>query len=190
MPDMSYYLDKSPAMAQHRNAYTTMVTNIMVLSGRNISAAEEDARNVLSVETKIAAAMTSPADERDEHGKRMTLAELTELLPYMDWATWFKMIGVPDIGTEKGGFMVVKNAAFLKQLNAVMQGLSFAEMRSYMRWQAAYNYAPFLSFKFEDELVGLHLSHGICRLSPQSHCVPSRVFLCSSTPGLESGPAF
>lgn len=168
MPDMSYYLDKTAAMARHRKAYTTMIKNIMVLSGRNSTEAEEDAENVLAVETLIAAVMTPPADERDEHGKRMTVGELSKLLPFMDWDGWFKMIGTPDIGTEKGGYMVVKNAGFLKQLNSVMEGLSFAEMRSYMRWQAAYNYAPFLSFKFEDELVKYnHDLYGISHLPPR-----------------------
>jgi len=168
MPDRSYYLDHTEAMGKHREAYTTMVTNIMALAGRNASAAREDAANVLSVETKLARAMTAPAQERDEHGVRMTVSQLTKVLPYMDWQTWFTMIGVPDIGTKQGGFIVVKNTGFLKQLDGVMRSLSVQEMRSYMRWQAAYNFAPFLSFKFEDELVRYnHDLYGISHLPPR-----------------------
>uniref|UniRef100_A0A7S0VEH4 Endothelin-converting enzyme 1 n=1 Tax=Hemiselmis tepida TaxID=464990 RepID=A0A7S0VEH4_9CRYP len=168
MPDRSYYLDPSEAMGRHRAAYRTMVENIMLLSGRNGTEARRDADNVMAVETRVARAMTAPAQERDEHGKRMTVAELSAVLPFMDWQAWFKMLGVPDVGTEKGGFMVVKNVGFLRQLDGVMRGLTPGEMRSYLRWQAAYNFAPFLSFKFEDELVRYnHDLYGISHLPPR-----------------------
>lgn len=72
MPDMSYYIDPSPSMARHRKTYTTMIVNIMMLSGRTKAQAQEDADNVMEIETAMARAMKPDDQERDEHGKRIS----------------------------------------------------------------------------------------------------------------------
>ncbi|KAJ1493251.1 hypothetical protein T484DRAFT_1769077 [Baffinella frigidus] len=76
------------------------------------------------------------------------------------------MVGVPDVGTKEGGFLLIKNREFLAKLDGIIKTVGLRmrsdriiktvgldRIRSYMRWQAAYNYAPYLSFPFEDELV-------------------------------------
>ena len=80
MPDRSYYLDQKPAMARHRKAFTTMVINIMQLSGRSQEDARADAGNVLALETEMARAMKPDDEERDEHehekcGEHLSIAD-------------------------------------------------------------------------------------------------------------------
>mmetsp|Transcript_62050 Transcript_62050/g.146302 ORF Transcript_62050/g.146302 Transcript_62050/m.146302 type:complete len:742 (+) Transcript_62050:56-2281(+) len=168
MPDQTYYTEQTDAMARHRKAYTTMIVNIMKLAGRTQTEAEADSSNVMEVETAIARAMTSETAERDEHGKRATIEELAEILPTMDWKGWFTMLGTPALGSHKTGYLVVKNEAFLRKLDGIMKNVGLDRIRSYMRWQAAYNYAPFLSFPFEDELVAYNKDiYGISHLPPR-----------------------
>ena len=195
MPDRSYYLDSTPQMARcvlspaprnppppaaprlwlsppglrrHRKAYTTMIVNVMTLAGRSAAQAAADAANVMEVETALASAMATNTEERDAHGSRASMAELAALVPSVDWQGWFAMIGTPDVGSKAGGFLIVKNREFLQKLDGIVKSVSLEKMRSYMRWQAAYNYAPYLSFPFEDELVRYNQDlYGISHLPPR-----------------------
>jgi len=153
MPDRSYYLDQTPAMARHRKAFTTMVINIMQLSGRSQEDARADAGNVLALETEMARAMKPDDEERDEHGRRISVADMTKLMPSVDWANFLRLIGTPAVGTRQGGYLVVKNEAYLKAVDGILKSTDFAKIRSYLRWQAVYSFAPYLSYPFEDELV-------------------------------------
>ena len=88
MPDQTYYTDATPGMAAHRAAYTTLIVNVMQLAGSSPADARADAANVMAVETAIARIMTDNAAERDEHGRRVSVAELQQILPSVDWASW------------------------------------------------------------------------------------------------------
>mmetsp|Transcript_169 Transcript_169/g.365 ORF Transcript_169/g.365 Transcript_169/m.365 type:complete len:742 (-) Transcript_169:485-2710(-) len=168
MPDQTYYTENTEGMVKHRKAYTTMIVNIMQLAGLSKEAAETDSRNIMEVETALAKAMMSLTEERDEHGKRATVEELSQILPSMDWKSWFHMIGVPDLGTKEGGYLIVKNSAFLKKLDSILKTVGMAQIRSYMRWQAVYSFSPFLSFPFEDQLVAYNNDiYGISHLPPR-----------------------
>jgi len=123
---------------------------------------------VMAVEMRLARAMEPPAEERDAHAKRMTVQELAAMVPSMLWEEWFSLIGTPNVGSSEGGFLAVKNVGYLRELNSILHDLSLEEIRSYMRWSAAYNYAPFLDFKFEGELVKYnHDLYGISHLPPR-----------------------
>ena len=168
MPDRSYYIDPSKSMAKKRLAFKTMVLNIMQLSGRIRSEAVEDANNVMELETAIARAMKDNTAERDEHGERMRVSELEQLVPSIDWKSWLKMLGCPDVGSGKGSHLIVKNKEFLTKVGELMKTSSYDKIRSYLRWQAVYSFAPYLSFPFEDELVRYNNEiYGISKLPPR-----------------------
>ena len=169
MPDRSYYLDPSLRMARHRRTYNTMIVNIMVLSGRTKAQAMQDAANVLEIEMALARAMKPDDEERDEHGKRISVADMSALMPTIDWPMFLKILGTPHVGTRAGGFLVVKNQGYLKAVDALLKGTTdFAKIRSYLRWQAVYSFAPYLSYPFEDELVTYNNDlYGISVLPPR-----------------------
>jgi hypothetical protein len=167
MPDRSYYLDQGASMHRHRQAFSTMVVNILQLSGRSKAEAAADAANVLEIETALAKAMKPDDEERDEHGVRISVAGMRALMPTVDWNKFLKLIGTPEVGTRAGGFLVVKNQAYLRAVDALLKSTPFAKIRSYLRWQAVYSFAPYLSYLFEDELVTYNKDlYGISVLPP------------------------
>eukprot|EP00802_Teleaulax_amphioxeia_P007277 Tamp_07283.p1 GENE.Tamp_07283~~Tamp_07283.p1 ORF type:complete len:799 (+),score=165.87 Tamp_07283:72-2399(+) len=168
MPDRSYYLEQSAAMARHRKSYTSMIHNIMVLCGRSDKEAAADAANVMVLETAMARAMKPDDEERDEHGKRITVEDMSKLMPTVDWPLFLRNINLPHVGSRAGGYLVVKNAAYLKAVDGLLKTSDFATIRSYLRWQAVYSFAPYLSFKVEDELVTYNNDlYGISVLPPR-----------------------
>jgi putative endopeptidase len=168
MPDRSYYLDRTPEMERHRKAYKKMVVNIMKLSGRSAAEALADAHNVMALETEMARAMKPDDEERDEHGRRISVADMSVLMPTVDWAQFLRLIGTPGVGTQQGGFLVVKNEAYLRAVDKIIKSADFAQIRSYLRWNAVYSFAPYLSYPFEDELVAYNNDlYGISVLPPR-----------------------
>jgi len=168
MPNRSYYLEQSAAMARHRKSYTSMIHNIMVLCGRSDKEAAADAANVMVLETAMARAMKPDDEERDEHGKRITVEDMSKLMPTVDWPLFLRNINLPHVGSRAGGYLVVKNAAYLKAVDGLLKTSDFATIRSYLRWQAVYSFAPYLSFKVEDELVTYNNDlYGISVLPPR-----------------------
>lgn len=101
MPDRDYYLANTPEMVLHRKRYSEMALAILKLAGMPEVEAQLDVANMLAVETAIARAMTPRDAERDEHGKRYTLAELSKLCPDVDWDGWFAGIGLKGVGTPQ-----------------------------------------------------------------------------------------
>ena len=100
MPNRSYYLEQSAAMARHRKSYTSMIHNIMVLCGRSDKEAAADAANVMVLETAMARAMKPDDEERDEHGKRITVEDMSKLMPTVDWPLFLRNINLPHVGSQ------------------------------------------------------------------------------------------
>ena len=171
MPDQSYYTTDSAEMAGHRAAYKKLIKELMVLSGLSDEDAAADADNVMDLETALAKAMTPRDQQRDEHGKRTTLVELQSMAPSIDWPLFFAGIGAPRVGVagpNSGGFLNVKNAGWIKKLDVILSTIGMDKIRSYMRWQAVYNYAPFLDFHFEHKLLAYNNEvYGISVLPPR-----------------------
>ena len=168
MPDRDYYLKDTPQMVQHRKRFQEMALGLLRLANLPEHVAAEDVANALAVETAIASAMTPRDQERDEHGKRYTLAELSKLCPGVDWAGWFTGMGLQGIGSRKVGYLVVKNAHFLSQVSHIMSTIGVDKIRSYLRFQVVYSYAPFLDLRFEHMLLAWNKNlYGITVLPPR-----------------------
>lgn len=171
MPDQSYYTTDSKEMEGHRAAYKKLIKELIVLSGLTDEEGARDADNVMDVETALAKAMTPRDKNRDEHGVRMTLEELQTVTPSVDWALFLQGIGAPRVGVAgpgTGGYLNVKNADWMKKLDVILSTIGMDKIQSYMRWQAVYNYAPFLDFHFEHKLLAYTNDvYGISVLPPR-----------------------
>jgi len=168
MPDRDYYLKNTPEMKLHRKRFAEMAKAILELAGLPSSVADEDVTNSMEVETAIAKAMTPRDQERNEHGKRYSLQELTILCPDVDWKGWFAGISLKGVGTQKVGYLVVKNAKFISEVGKIIRTIGVDKIRSYLRFQVAYSYAPFLDLRFEDVLLKWNKNlYGITVLPPR-----------------------
>ena len=71
--------------------------------------------------------------------------------------THLKGVGSPEVG-----FLVVKNAKFLGQIGQIIRTIGVDKIRSYLRFQTVYSYAPFLDLRFEDVLLKVCVCVCVC----------------------------
>ena len=89
-----YYLDNDETTTNIRNAYTKHVENMFALFG--YADAADRAATVLRLETRLAAAAYDNVQLRDVQANynKMTVAQLQELVPQIDWTVYFQAMGV------------------------------------------------------------------------------------------------
>mmetsp|Transcript_38005 Transcript_38005/g.86576 ORF Transcript_38005/g.86576 Transcript_38005/m.86576 type:complete len:752 (-) Transcript_38005:59-2314(-) len=168
MPDRSYYLDKTPEMEGHRAAYRVMAVKLLTLVGRSEEEAKQDTDALMQVETALAAAQSTRTEARDEHGVRISPDDFYKELPEVDWKGWLAGLGVKNLGTQGGGFLVVRNLKFLKTVSKMISTMGLESIRAYMRFQLVHSYAPMMDHRFEEALLAYNKDlYGISVLPPR-----------------------
>ena len=92
--EKEYYLDTDEQTTAIRNAYVAYVEKMFGLFG--FENAAEKAQTILRMETRLAKAAYSNVELRDpqRNYNKMSVAELQELVPQVDWKTYFEALGV------------------------------------------------------------------------------------------------
>ncbi|MBQ9296178.1 MAG: M13 family metallopeptidase [Paludibacteraceae bacterium] len=92
--EKEYYLDNDEQTTNIRNAYVAYVEKLFGLFGFDNAA--ERAQTVLRLETRLATAAYSNVELRDPQANynKLTLAELQDLVPQVDWKTYFAALGI------------------------------------------------------------------------------------------------
>ena len=92
--EKEYYLDEDEQTVAIRNAYVAYIEKLFGLFGFENGA--EKAQTVLRMETRLAKAAYSNVELRDPiaNYNKMSIAELQELVPQVNWAEYFEALGV------------------------------------------------------------------------------------------------
>ncbi|HEY3991084.1 MAG TPA: M13 family metallopeptidase N-terminal domain-containing protein, partial [Acidobacteriaceae bacterium] len=148
LPDRSYYIEKSEREAKIRDQYVEHMTKMFALAGDTPEQAAAEAKNVMAIETVLAEGSLSRTDLREPANRYhiKTLAELEQITPDFDWTTYFDKIGIGPFQTLNVG-----QPAFFEALNKTIDGQSLDAWKSYLRWHAIHDAAPWLSDAFVQE---------------------------------------
>jgi putative endopeptidase len=148
LPDRDYYLEQDPRQAKIREQYIEHMTNMFKLAGDTPEQAAAEAKNVMAVETALAGGSMSRTEMRDPqkvyHIK--TVAELEEMAPAFDWGTYFDKIGIAKFDS-----LNVSQPSFAETLSKQIQAQDLGVWKSYLRWHAIHDAAPWLSDNFVQE---------------------------------------
>ena len=92
--EKEYYLDEDEQTVAIRNAYVAYIEKLFGLFGFENGA--EKAQTVLRMETRLAKAAYSNVELRDPiaNYNKMSVAELQELVPQVNWTEYFEALGV------------------------------------------------------------------------------------------------
>jgi putative endopeptidase len=145
LPDRDYYLLQNPRQQKIRDEYVAHLRKMFQLAGDTPEKAASEARSVMAIETALAQASMSRTDLRDP-AKRyhmMTLAELGKLTPDFDWAAYLQGISMGTFET-----LDVMTPNFFTAMNALISGQSLDAWKSYLRWRALHDAAPWMSQAF------------------------------------------
>ena len=94
MPNRDYYLDTDKDMAAFRAKYQSYIATQLKNAG--IADADEKAKAVFDLETRIAKAQESLVDSEDVHkaNNPWALADFSSKAPGLDWTAYFKAAGL------------------------------------------------------------------------------------------------
>jgi putative endopeptidase len=148
LPDRDYYLQNSGRMQKLREDFVSHMTRMFRLAGDSPEKAVAEAQAVMSIETALAEDSTPRADLRDP-AKRyhiMTLEELSDLTPNFQWQDYLQAIGIRPFKT-----LDVMTPRFFTAMNAQIRTKSLDDWKSYLRWRALHDSAPWLSRAFVQE---------------------------------------
>jgi putative endopeptidase len=148
LADRDYYLNEDERSKKLRAQYVEHVTKMFILVGDTPEKAAEEAKNVLAVETALAAGSMSRVDRRTPANVYhvMPIAELQTMTPEFDWKVYLAARNESGLNSVN-----VASPGFFKALNAEIEGTDLAALKSYMRWHTVHLFAPNLSEPFVQE---------------------------------------
>jgi putative endopeptidase len=148
LPDRSYYIEKAERETKIRDQYVEHMTKMFVLAGDTPEQAAAEAKSVMAIETALAESSLSRTDLREPANRYhiKTIAELEQIAPGFAWSDYFGKIGIGSFESLNVG-----QPAFFEALNKQIDSQSLDAWKSYLRWHAIHDAAPWLSDNFVQE---------------------------------------
>jgi putative endopeptidase len=152
LPDRDYYLNNDERSTELRDKYQQHVRAMFDLLSKAEGAAAPDnaarVQAVMNIETSLAKSSLDRVKRRnpDNTYHRMTVAQLAELTPDLDWKQFFSEIGLPPIKS-----LNVTEPEYMKSLNALIDNTSLADFKAYFTWHLVLAHAEFLPLAFQEE---------------------------------------
>lgn len=148
LPDRDYYTKTDDKSKEIRDKYLEHVAKMFTLAGDDASTAAAAAKTVMSVETKLAEASMTRVQRRNPENvyHKMSITQLKALAPDFGWDSYFKNVGVANLGDLNVG-----QPDFIKELNRQLTATAISDWQTYLRWHLLSASAPALSKKFVEE---------------------------------------
>jgi len=146
MPDRSYYLDTSAAMAGIRTQYREHVARMLALAGFAAGAGMAD--TILDLETKIARVQESREDSYDvlKGNNHWARAEFASRAPGLDWEAFLGAAGLGDVAT-----FVAWQPGAIAALSALTASEPLSAWKALLAYHAIEHHAAVLPPAFDHE---------------------------------------
>lgn len=143
LPNRDYYTDQK--FASVREDFVKYAARLFELYGENAAQADTDARTIVDLQTKLAESSRTPLQLRDSNASynKRTTAQLKELTPAFDWASYFEARNAPPMAEINVG-----QPEFFGKMNQLLSSVSIEDWKTYLRWQVYNNVAMRLSSPF------------------------------------------
>jgi putative endopeptidase len=148
LPNRDFYVRKGDKDEARRQAYVTHVTHMFQLLGDSAEVAAKKAAVVLSMETDLAKASLTLEQLNDPQltNHKKPTAELAKLAPDFGWDGYFAALNSPTFTS-----LNISEPDFVKGVEAELKTRSLDDIKTYLSWQTAHHFAPWLAKDFVDE---------------------------------------
>lgn len=149
LPDRDYYLDAdNEKFASIRKAYVAHIEKMLNMAG--VANAKAGAKQIMALETKMAEAHWTKVDSRNisKTYNKYAVADLAELTPNFSWLAMFEAAG---IDTSKFDSVIVSQPSTFTAMSGLIGSTPLSTWKTYYKWHAISDAAPFLSQDFVDE---------------------------------------
>jgi putative endopeptidase len=146
LPDRDYYLKDDDNTKAIKESYISLIKDSFMLIGYDSAKAENDASEILNLETQLAKVSMSRVDQRDPQNTyhKMNINELVNLSPGFDWNNYLTLIGVPEPGDIN-----IAEPDFIKGVDNIIKSTPLETLKEYLKWNIIRSASPYLSNSFE-----------------------------------------
>jgi putative endopeptidase len=136
LPNRDYYFQENKQAI--RDAYILHIQKSFQLLGDSEDAAKKKASDIFNFEKELAGAMMTPAESRlpEKTYNKMSFDNVVKAMPKFDFEAY-----VAKIGCEHFDSLIVGQPDFLKQVNTMMEKVSFQSWNNYLSWCTINAYA-------------------------------------------------
>jgi putative endopeptidase len=148
LPNRDYYLKTDDKSKELLGKYRAHVQKMFVLAGESDAQAAADAGTVIELETAMAQAQMDNVKRRDPKNinNKMTLAQVRELAPSIDWDSYLKAVQAPA-----SDHYIVTSPDFFRAEEKLLASHPLEHWQAYMRWNVIHHAAPYLTKAIVDE---------------------------------------
>jgi len=144
LPTNEYY-----TQAQYepiRKAYTQYIAKMLELAGAKPAEAQQQAQQVLGLETRLAKASLAPTQLRDLDNQYhfVSFADADKLTPNFNWEKFFAAQGA-----AAGNGFSLSQPVFFTEMGKMLADVPVAQWQAYLRFHEIDGAAPFLSTPFQ-----------------------------------------
>ena len=145
LPERDYYFNPDPSVANIRNEYVKYIGKILTMAGDDSVAAGAAAKNIMTLETRLAKSSRKLEDLRDDYRNynKMAVADLPKLSTNIDWANYFGISDVKNIDS-----VIVGQPEFFTTLNQELKSTPIGVWKSYVRFNLINDFAATLPDRF------------------------------------------
>ena len=142
LPNRDYYFNSDERTAGIRNAYPAYVAQIFSILGHDQSAAEQKAKNLIALETKLAKSSRTLEALRDPYANynKMAVSRLSSLSPNINWPRHIQEMGAKGIDS-----VIIGQPEFFKQLDLLVNDGDLQTLKDYMAFHLIRSFAPYLN---------------------------------------------
>lgn len=149
LPDRDYYFRTDAKSVETRAKYKEHIAKVFELGGDNAADAKKKADVVFGIEEKLAKASMTLIERRNPYAtyNLSTIADWNTKNKNFDWATFFKLSGIPATQTQ----VVVSQPAFFTALDGMLKTVPAADWKTYLRYSIINDNSEYLSSNFVNE---------------------------------------
>ena len=146
LPDEAYYREEQ--YEEIRQAFKVHVAKMFALA--KIDGGAELADAIYNLEAQLASHHFDQVKDRDVDltYNKLTFAELCELAPHFDWATWLEYSQIPRSAFSE---LVVQQPPFFAGLSAILENFDPKPWQAWLKWQLISGAAAYLPEEFVNQ---------------------------------------
>lgn len=145
LPERDYYFNPDPSVANIRNEYVKYIGKILSMAGDDSVAAAATAKNIMTLETRLAKSSRKLEELRDDYRNynKMAVADLPKLATNIDWTNYFGISDVKNVDS-----VIVGQPEFFTTLNQELKSTPIGVWKSYVRFNLINDFAATLPDRF------------------------------------------
>lgn len=146
LPDKDFYFEAKYETI--KNEYLAHIERMFECMAILPADAKAKALIVLNIETQLAKGSMNAVEQRDPQKQYnpFTKEELIKAYPTINWNLYFTSLGIKFPET-----IIINQPAFYKQLDHVIDSISVADWKTFLKWKLVSDAAPYLSSCFVNE---------------------------------------